>query len=854
MPKAWKEVEQSGQFKALPHLEKLQAQQAYFNEVVAPQISIDETEAAKTEFLSRYTYAPKALQQAVEAVNISDALDISPEKIDTKTGANFWDRVDYSASDTDEEVVNKFSTKYPSGVMFRVELPRKTTLGKFFQPKSHLVFKYNADDDKEKLKTVEDIGVTFKDLGDLAAPGGKAAATIAMGMATGGTSVVTQMLAYGGAAAGAHLGKEAIEEARGTQLQPGSEVAAQAGVEAGITAGVTGIAGGVAKLAGITTGRGALQQHPEVTGLLKDIKKAKAEGLNTGALMAHQKIPENMILGRLGAQAESTSKAAQHNLMAQRISAFNALKSQQAGSALKGQRKVLGIVRKAYNQEINNLKNKFSRITPREGDRTLASGVDDFVSASKARVSLKYNTADEMAARESPLFDISSAQTKGQTIRNLVLGEAQQVERRVEIPGISIKGTQITKPRARTISEQPAPINVANTPELQLIGVVDDLARLEPTQINYEVVKQLRTRTGNIIETWPWEASVNKGQAKSLYSTLTNILENPTNKATKFVKAHTDASAAAKARYDFLDALPIQRLIKTEPSGKLIQELSRPNALTDVHMRLFADKSFPGDKLRNIKQGITGQLLLDDAGAIQAIQRYRINDPEAWRFLVRKNEERLIYSVANDIDKLNGSNIGQIVKKGVDATGVLDNLLLKKGTTRGDVLDIAQTLGPNGREHLKTAIYNDIITKSEATVKGVPTVDKTALGNIIKQYKTSGVWDTPILTKADRTKLQGLKSYLELVFYRGKDPGVSLEAAQAITNLKHPATFISGVHQLTVNSVMAKFLSSKTADRLLLGTGKKAFSAEPLTHTSIVIKGLLEGTEPGDQSMTAIKP
>jgi len=853
MPKAWKEVEQSDNFKSLPFLEKVQAQQSYFNEVVAPQVPPEEIQKARSEFLSKYTYSPEKLRGAAESLNISDVTGIKPEDIDTSTGGDFFDRVDYSASDTDEEVVNKFSTKYPEGSMFRVAIPRKNVLGRLIQPDARLIFKYDNQDEKEKWKTVEDLGVSFSDVGDLAAPAAKAAVTIAGGAATGGSSIVTQMLAYGGAAAGAHLIKEGIEELRGTQLQPVGDVLEQAGMEGAITAGMAGAGAAITKGLNIATGAGALGQHPEIAKLLKDINKAKKAGLTTESLMVHQKTPENMIISRLGAQAESTSKSAQHRLITQKASAFNALIEQQGSQSLAGKRKILGLVRKTYNKEINNLKNQFGRITPRQTDRAIAEGMDDFVRSSKVKVSLKYNAADDAAARENPTFDLTPAQDKGSQIHSLVLGEAQDIAKKVEVPGISIKGTQITKPRQKTVVMQPLPINVANTPEGQLIGVINDLNKLKPDQANYEVIKQLRTRTGNIIETWPWEASVNKGQAKSLYSSLTRVLENPTNKSPAFVKAHSEASASAKARYDFLDAVPIRQMIKMEPSGKLIQQLSKPNALTDVHMKLFNDKSFPKEKLSSIKQGIKGQIVLDENGAIQAIQKYRMDDPEAWRFLVKKNEEKTIYSIANDIDKLNGSNIGQVINSGTKVTAILDDLLLKKGTTRGDVLDVAKSLGPQGKEQLRFAIYDDIINKTQVTLKGSLTVDKNALGKVIKDYKDFGIWDSPILTKSDRSKLQGLKSYLDLIFFRGTDPGVSLEAAQAITNLKHPLTFMKGVHQLTVNSLTAKFLSSKIADKLIVGRGKDYFSSRPLIKTGIIMKGLLEGTEPGDESMTPIE-
>ena len=496
-------------------------------------------------------------------------------------------------------------------------------------------------------------------------------------------------------------------------------------------------------------------------------------------------------------------------------------------------------------------KNSLDGITVREGDEALNQGVKEFLDNTKASVAMRYNLADKAAEVEKPVFDLSSAVDKGKQIKTLVLGETKDIRETVTIPAITVKGKPVTKPRTKSVMTEQLPLNVADTPVGKLITIINDIEKLKPLQNNYEVVKQLRTRVGDLVETWPWEATVNKGQVRSLYGTLSHVLDKPVNNAPNFTRLHQIASSSAKARYEFLDAPSIQKQVKFEPSGKLIKTLSVPNELTPMHIAMFKSPDYPKDKLLTIQKGIKSQILLDSGGAVKALEKWE-NDKPAWEFLTGGTNTTRLKLTARNIDKLVTSNLGKMVESERPVSDVINQLLLKPHVTPEELADTAKMLGPRGTAIMRRAIYRDILTKSESSYVGIPIIDKTLLNNVLKTYKDKGILNSPFLTNKDRIKLRGLKSYEELIFFNGKDPGVSLEAAQLVTQMKHPSTFIAGAQKLTVNEVMAKFLSSKTADAFLLGNGKKQLANDPLIRTFIITKALLEGTNEGNKELPAL--
>lgn len=836
----WEDVESSERFSALPEIQKSQVQNDYFTDIIAPTVPPEDLEQVRRDFLNDF---PRVSRQrgretavspkATDIVNISRALGVSPKEVDVETGGKFLDRLDYSFSDTDAEVANKFGRKYPEGTMARIAMPNGRT---------RLIYQ---ETDKDKWKTVEDYGVSAGDIADVGGEATMLGASIAAGMATGGASTVIQMLAYGGGYAGGYLVKEAVEALRGTQLQTGKEVGIEALKRYGEAGAGVLVAKGISATATAVGRRGVPGE--EVSQLLTDVRKAKEGGAPIEGLMVPQQAPESMILERFGAQARSMSKKMKQQEMAQQASALKALKAGKVKgqTAYQSGQVITQEAKKIYSAEKNRLINELGRATPRQTQASLANAVDDFLVNSKEEVTKLYNNVDIIAEKEMPIFNLGTAKNQVQAIKNAVAGIGKPVTREIETKPRG--GYGFAQPTTKeTITQAGPAVQVADTPIGRLKGVIKDVEELANVQTNYDVIKQLRTRTGELIKQFPWDDNINRGSAKRLYGVLTDVLKNPINKTKQYPKAITNATEKAKARFDVMESASIQRIVTTENTGKLAIALSEPNALTPEVMNVLNSRFVKKTDIDRFKTGVLDQIILDEGGAVKALNRYRDQnfDPESWKWLVPKRQEKNIENIAAQIDKLNKSNIGELVKSDPKALNAINDLLFKEGTSKADIDNIVGAFSEKGKWSLRHAAYEDIISKTETKFKGVQTIDKTKLGEQIQQYKKSGVWDR-VLTKQDRTNIQGLKSYMDLIYWRGADPGTSLEAAQAITDLKHPATFFNGLHKVGANTLMAKILMSKAGSKLLIGSPKAKIRKEPIIVLEAIVKGLSEGTEPG---------
>jgi hypothetical protein len=790
-------------------------------------------------------------------LHISEQFDVPAFMIDVESGADFSDRVDYSFSDTDKEIEAKFLKRYPNGRMARVKLPPEKVKRKgkdiYIDRGTRLVFRKDMNDPNSLITTVEDFGVTPSDLADMAGQLPVIAGSLAAAILTGGASFWVQLLAISAGAAGGHLAKEAVEEARGTQLQPWlpstdtllTDETSVLGDTARLT-GETAIGAGITlagfKVADVLRGAGALKPHPAITELEKRYQKGIAAMKKKGIApppdpTAAQMRPEDMIIQRLNAQGVSTSKVAQEHLLNQakapaqiaEQAAAARTSAYKAGLSLKGKAKTV------YNAEKQSILNKLGRQTPRQSQQALKTAVADkrsgALAASKERVTERYAALERNAAVEKPIYDLTKARQGTEIIRS-----------RLEIPA---QGEMVD--------------DVTRTVASRLTKIMDDIDNLAYSgkAVSYQQLKLLRSETGDLIENWPWQANISNKHARNIYRLLSKTMENPVNSAPKTVASHRLASATAEARYDMLDMDMVKESLSKEITGKTVMKYASPNTLSSEFITLANNKNaylkdvFSKGKMKVFKTGVRQQMLLNGKKtAVQSLDDYRTLDPEGWKFFVPdKGTQNAMYKAARAMDELNASPLGKaIAAKPRQVAGIL---LRSKAMSRADVQKYLETLDDVGRADLRTSVYDDILTNASKEHKsGFLVLDKKKMGQIIKEYKENGIWESPILTADDRLILDGLESYLQITQGFGGDPGVSLEAAQAITQLKSPFTFIAGIHKLAVNSVAARFFMSKMGQRVLLGTGVKQFGTEPAVRSYVIAKGLLESTELGDMNTT----
>lgn len=771
----------------------------------------------------------RRLTKAAEQRNFEDRnriafnYDLTPDQVDITTGAKAFDRIDYSFSDTDEEIMGKFRTKYPGGNIQRIVLPEETSLRKqkgkerrvrTKDAESRLMFKYDTNDPDENWKTIEDYGrVSGGDIADLAGSFPEVAATIGAAVATGGASLPVQALAMGGASTLAHLGKEGVEELRGTQMESFKDVLKTAFKKGALTSAAVGGTGLAIKALNPLAGRGLLRTSPENVAAQQNIERS---GLGLRPLMAHQIEPEHKILQRFSRQAFSTSTLGAKEVALQEKSAYAGIKSLVDKTATQIGKPLKRLSEKAFGKKYYEaLKGKVT--TLEKGGEALKTGMKkDFVKGSKQVVNALYKNVDDAARLEKPVFDLKP-----------VMNQVDDIEKSVIAAG----------------AEGGEGVSIV-TPKGELLDVIKRIKALAPEQANHEAVKQLRTDLFKLIDNQPWAWDFNKFQARRLWDALTQTLENPASKAPLFTKAFKTASTANRERMSLLSNKNIQQIIKSERPSQLAEIFSSPHAMTkEVYSAM---KNYSPTRLREFQRAAQMKMLQDPKGAVKAAQDFKRIHKEGFDRLVPEGQQKAFLKMAKSMDELSSTRVAETLAKQTKASGFVDDLIAKQ-----DVSGIEEVLrfygGKNtaGGKMLRTGVMENIIGRvTEKGPQGFMVVNKEKLNTILKEFDRNGI-SKAVLTSTDRKKLAALDDYLRLLNI-GSDAGTSLEAAQAITQLKHPSTFIKGAHKLTINTLIAKALTSPRTTKFLVGTGKPQLKGNWLKASAATYAAIQDDIEAGE--------
>lgn len=773
-------------------------------------------------------------------------LGVAPDEIDTQSGAGFLDRLDFSFSDNDAEIVAKFKAKYPNGVIRRVVVPDFSTDKAVARHASgsqrralsggpRLVFKFDQDDPDEKLKTIEDYGrVSLGDVADIGGPAAKIAPAVAASFLVGPGALPQAAAAFGGTAVG-HLAKEGVEEVRGYQLQPWSEVAKQTlgeGAIAGATAGGLGLARNAIN---VGTGGGLLNIAPEDRAAQA---RVASSGLDLEPLTAPQLAPEHKVLQRLSRQAASTSTQSQNQMRLQEMSAEQALRSlKDSANATDIGRQTMRVTEKTFREKwFKTLKADKGFVSPEKGGRALQGAGKDFVSGSRNVVRAAYDKADTAAAAEQPVFNLQPALQQIKEIEDSV--RAALPDQTAPL-GMHVPGT----PGGPAIVSGGS-MNVAATPQGQLLDVIRDIKAIAPEQTNYEVVKQLRTRLFDLIDNHPWNWDFNKHQALNLYKTLTGVLERPANGAPEFVQAFKTANQAAAERFSILERPSLQRIIKADQPAKLASTYALPGQFTEeVYQALRAHSP---EKLKQFQRSAQLQILQKPSGAMKAVTDWIRRDPDGFSRIVPAAERKAFLDTAQNVDRLASDKAVTLLNQQTRASQYVRTLL--KDQDPAGVDEAIRAVGGHGTKGHKLlragAIEDTVASVTEKGPRGYLVVDHDRLKSHIETMKKSGVWEK-VLTRDDRVKLAALDDYTRLL-QSGKDVGTSLEAAQEIGKLKHPTTFLSGLHQLSMNSLIARFLVSPASTKFLIGGGRQ-FNFSTVRRLGLVVGTIADDLEAGEQ-------
>lgn len=448
-----------------------------------------------------------------------------------------------------------------------------------------------------------------------------------------------------------------------------------------------------------------------------------------------------------------------------------------------------------------------------------------------AMLGRQYKALDKLAEQTKPVFDLSRA--KGISERTGVYGLKTE-----EVPGsiVDVKGKPLTVDLVRNY------LNVADTPQGRVARVARLIDELDAGQVDYKVIKELRTQVGSAIENMPWENDRANGIAKKVYGELSEVLKNPVSGGSEFAKAFSNVNKSAVKYYDMVGDQKFRQILQNSDnlanlSNEFLNNPANINKTTrDILERMPRQRE-------NLRLDMTSRILNSQGGALRAIDDLKRSNVDAFNFMFpSKQQQDYVARLASLVDEWQASPIRQALSANADRVSIGKELLNNNAldTRRADeLLSMFGGKGTRGHELLRVAAMDNLLDAATITTpRGEMVLDAKAMHEAINKMDKSGVWET-ILTGNDKVRLRGIAGALRVGAESAGDVGTSLQRASAVANLRHPATFLKGLHTLAGNKAIAYMLANPTVGnyyfKAALGKGGDVLSTRTLQNIGVLI-------------------
>lgn len=722
-------------------------------------------------------------------------IDLVSEKagveVEPTSGLSAMERADLGLSDTFEERKAKFERQNPGGLYQQVKLSGGRT---------EEIYRRSPI---EPMRMVDEPGVTPKDLLDRPQELVNIPAQAAIGLSRMfPQGFWAQSLMQAAVPGATDLLKQGIEQARGYQQQPLGDVLQQAGIEAGgdLAAGMLGAGIGKMVQGPVQRGGAVLDQLAQDASAIEALRRMEP---GVEPPMAHQLRPDQLVLGRLAAQASSTSPLMKGRMVEQQqgfadmLGRFRSVEMGKAGQALIAQG------RKAMNRAKWAIKRDFNIDPETAGQAIKGVFTDKFAKQSRKQINNAYKRAGALA--EGVEFDLSGAQDMAKRVTAPVEATATEM---VDSELVDVLGRPLTQEAVEKY------VNVAASPGAKVDRVARLLSQIDPQQGNWEVVKELRSQVGEAIKDLPAEDATS-GKAKALWRELTTTIENPIGGAPEFVSAWQGANQLARKRFEVFEQGRVLKILREDSPAAISSMIGDdPTMLTPIIRDVIQE--YAPERKATIRKAIQSRILGSEGSSVAAIEKWQATNPNAYNFVIPNAKAKTEFlKAARSMDDLKRVPIERMLQSSAATIDRGKELLKQVGP--GEIESTLRMFGGKdsvGGQAMRLAAVDDIIQKSLDITDGMPNLSASKLGKAIDEAKRSGVWEK-VLTPQDKTRIKGLDAYVRRVFKSLKDTGTSLEQAQAIAALKHPSTFLQGVHALAINNrVLAPILVSGKMARL----------------------------------------
>ena len=372
----------------------------------------------------------------------------------------------------------------------------------------------------------------------------------------------------------------------------------------------------------------------------------------------------------------------------------------------------------------------------------------------------------------------------------------------------------------------------------QLKSVIDDIKKLDPNQVDANVLQAIQQRIFDLTLPPPGQASnhlrLPEHQAKKLYKAVQEAFENPLNKGNaNFAKMWKSANKAAAKRFETLEKIVIRDAASTENASQLAMRLIAPyNASNIATVR----KIVGPDKWKQVQNEYVAHLIGDGKNIIKNLDAL---DKQSLYTIISKNEVKQLYNIGNQLDELASSGINKAALDQNLARPFIDQLLSTKSSR--SISEIKKLIGSSNSNlsiSIRSGIIDNIINKAEIVEQGIKKLDYSKLDSILKLYENKGVLD--ILLPQEVHALKNARVVMDFM-RAGQDAGTSLQAASQVAGLRTLSE--KAIQTLIENIGVGRILTSGFGRRILIGSGKEVPNRNILMSMNLILASALKPNE-----------
>lgn len=690
-----------------------------------------------------------------------------------------------------------------------------------FDPKSTVfVYKKDVNDPNEKVKLVDEYGVTTADVfGDTAGDLPQLAGAIGTSFLPGG--VIRTGLQVGAGAFAGDVGRKLINAgliggsnptgAGGLLSWKGGETLIDSLYRAAPDALFAGGVKGVGKLINAFRGKGIVSD--DALAFLQDVKKAKDMGIKLENFTLNQ-ISDAKVAERLAKQGLYFDAKTKRLIVSQ----VEKLAKNVAGMGVESLGKIGKEVQTAakgiLNRETDTLKEGIVKATSKTiGRKNIEVGATGLKKADKnveraltAREGASWKKVDNAVAKEKPVFDTRDSKA---TVAK-IFGENRDTSGKVQT-------------------------------------IMDKIGALDNTTTNFSRIKDIRSDLNalnkSLNENVVSLPGVDRGAIKRLTDKLTTVLKNPVNKSQTpyYLQAFDDATKKSSTKYRYMESQFAKEVRPMESPNKFVEQYSKPGSISPK--RIAQIRRYSPTEFRNYKSGIVDNIMKSDGKSIERLGEWK-GYPSTYKTMFSQAERNIIEKNAEKLDNLvNRSNISKAIKEEVQAGQAVGKMLDLDNITGLEAQKLMDQFKGN-KALLRRGIVQHIIDK---TIKDGPyklqVTDPKLMNDIIYKLKKSKLWQA--LSEPQRTKLEGMNSYAKLVGKGGAlDSGSSLEGASLIANLTTISKFLPSAIQIGLKQRLVRLMASDKINNFLLNSlKKKTLNFRPLIRTGIMLDVLNDNVE-----------